>query len=488
MFVHVPVRIEHSFRYAGVNTVKSLPPIVIRENPRRVRLDTLPSAERRRRVDSTARAATAAERRRLAARDSAEHGLRPPYHRFAVCDTAPYRVVTGYRYGEARLPVAVKIPCDLKALENSPDLPASIYDPSDALFSPQERDALLAAALSLGAQPPFVLGGLLRPTFAYGADLTRYNRVEGFSTGLRADEQLGDGYALSALGRFAFADRQPNAELSVTRSNLSESVHFTGYTHLASASDWGHPLSFGSSLSALLFGHDEGFYYYAAGAELGGDRDAPFGHGAHVEWRLFSERQRTAEVHVTSGLAGGEYPANLVAREGWYTGGGVRLYHSLGIDPQGFRLLSDLRMETAVSDSVYTRAAVDVTASHGLGALAGAVTLSGGNSVGAMPAQRRWYVGGAQTIRGESPDTALSGNAYWIARAELGSDAVGLRPVVFGDLGWVGDRNRLSQVGRPLSGVGFGTSFLDGLVRADLARGIYPRQQWRFDLYLESRF
>jgi hypothetical protein len=59
---------------------------------------------------------------------------------------------------------------------------------------------------------------------------------------------------------------------------------------------------------------------------------------------------------------------------------------------------------------------------------------------------------------------------------------------VFGDIGWVGDRAKMSQVGRPLSGVGVGVSFLDGLFRFDVARGLNPRKQTRVDLYLESKF
>ena len=39
-----------------------------------------------------------------------------------------------------------------------------------------------------------------------------------------------------------------------------------------------------------------------------------------------------------------------------------------------------------------------------------------------------------------------------------------------------------------MSGVGAGVSFLDGLFRFDVARGIYPRKQFRVDLYLESKF
>jgi hemolysin activation/secretion protein len=120
--------------------------------------------------------------------------------------------------------------------------------------------------------------------------------------------------------------------------------------------------------------------------------------------------------------------------------------------------------------------------------LAGALTLSGGSSIGAVPGQRRWYLGGTQTIRGEAPDTARSGNAFWMTRTELGRNFEGMRAVVFSDLGWVGDRTRLREVGRPLSGVGVGASFLDGLIRFDLARGIYPGKQWRFTGYLDGVF
>jgi len=60
--------------------------------------------------------------------------------------------------------------------------------------------------------------------------------------------------------------------------------------------------------------------------------------------------------------------------------------------------------------------------------------------------------------------------------------------VGFGDLGWAGPRSEFSKPGRPMSGAGIGASFLDGLIRSDLAWGIYPTKRLRFDLYLEARF
>ncbi|HEX6047656.1 MAG TPA: ShlB/FhaC/HecB family hemolysin secretion/activation protein, partial [Gemmatimonadaceae bacterium] len=98
------------------------------------------------------------------------------------------------------------------------------------------------------------------------------------------------------------------------------------------------------------------------------------------------------------------------------------------------------------------------------------------------------YLGGAHTVRGQSPDTTQSGNAFWLGRAELGYAFPVVRPAIFGDIGWVGSRDALDQIGRPLSGAGVGASIMDGLVRFDVSRGFYPRKQWRVDMYIEAKF
>jgi hypothetical protein len=382
------------------------------------------------------------------------------------------------------------VPCDRSKLETSSDLPPSIYDPADELFDSKELDALKSVALSLSAQAPLSLGrGMLPPPMvSYGLGLMRYNRVEGLSFGASVDQQVGGGYSGTVVGRIGLADREPNIDLTVTRTNLTDAIHLSAYNHLVSASDWGHPLSFSSSVSALLFGRDEGFYYRASGAEIGGGRETSFGGGARVAWRGFVEQERTAAVNTTFAVNGADFPANLVADRGVYTGLGASLEHAYGLDPRGLRVLTNARVEAATGDSAYGRAALDVTMSHGLGALAGSLTLAGGSSVGGVPAQRLWYLGGSQTVRGESPDPAQSGNAFWLTRTELGTDDVGMRPTVFADIGWVGDRTKIGDVGRPMSGVGVGASFLDGLIRFDVARGLYPRKQFRIDLSLEAKF
>ena len=490
-FMRVPFKMEQSFKYASVNGRDTLPQIVIAQG---MRLDTLPDS-----VATAIRDSLRAARR--ARRDSIRQGLIEEPKRVTQCDTSEYRVITRTegRDGDLVLRTATRVPCDISRLATSPELPKSIFDPGEEIFGAKERDALIKEALSLGAQPPLfgMRGGSLpAPTAKWGVEFMRYNRIEGFSLGGQLEQQLGGGYSWKGIGRIGTADREPNVDLTVQRTNLERTYALTGYNRLVAANDWGNPLSFGSSLSALLFGRDEGFYYRASGVELTRTRE-PRSDGARIAWRLFFENERTAK-QKTSWSLGTPFVPNIASLGGHFLGTGLRINHTAGLDPRGFRLLTDLRLEAASAvksrDSVtdrYARGAADFTLSHGLPAsLIGALTLSGGTSAGELPAQRRWYLGGAQTVRGQQPDTAASGNAYWLTRAELGYDAGGVRPSLFGDLGWTGSRDSLYKnvIGRPMSGVGAGASFLDGLFRFDVARGLYPQKRWRVDMYVEARF
>lgn len=475
-FMRVPFKVEQSFKYNSVNGIDSLPkvpmPAILRAP------DSLSVAGRQAWWDSVTRVRLAAARAR---RDSVRAGVIPA-RRVTQCDTAEYKVSTQRKFGDARIAVASRYPCDLEKLKTSPDLPASIFDPTDELFDMKSRDALIQEALAIGAQPPFTLNPtkLPKPNWSAGLRLMRYNRIEGLSAGIDGSQQLGGGYTLDGIARIGIADRDPNFEARLTRTNLSQSIYFTAYKRLVPANDWGNPLSFGSSLSAALFGRDEGFYYRASGIEFGGrtEKDSP------IEWRLFAERPRAATVNTRFALGGTNGTPNIFATSGTYAGSAIRIRGQHGENPNGFRIFSDLRIESAAGDSTYGRGALDFTVATGLAA----VTLSGGSSVGAIPAHRRWLLGGTNTVRGQSPDTVQSGTAYWLVRTEVGKLIQGARPVIFSDIGWVGDRNRMRDIGRPLSGVGAGVSLLDGLFRFDVARGLFPKKQFRVDAYLEAIF
>jgi hemolysin activation/secretion protein len=166
----------------------------------------------------------------------------------------------------------------------------------------------------------------------------------------------------------------------------------------------------------------------------------------------------------------------------------VAHHSSYGLDPHGFRALTDVKLEGAAGTFDYSRGSLQTTLSHGLGrALDGALTLGAGTSGGQLPIQKQFFLGGVQTVRGQRAGAAI-GDAFWMSSLELGTSSVGIRKIVFGDLGWAGSRTDFSHPGRPLSGAGIGASFMDGLVRIDLAKGIYPEKSVRANLYVEARF
>lgn len=472
-FARLPVEISQAFSYQAINGPSTLPQVVINApdlGPLAIP-DSLSGPDARKWRDS---AIAVRRQTRKAFTDSLEK---------APCDSTGYRII-GRRQNAGDVPIAVRYPCDVERLANSPDFSTPMYDPNDALFGKANADALIASALPFGAQAALALGALPKPNFQYGLSLTRYNRIEGFSTGLMVEQALGAGYVATLTGRIGTADREPNAELSFARTNLNKTISVTGYNRLVSANDWGNPLSFGSSVSALMFGRDEGFYYRATGAELKWATER----GAKLDWRLFGEQQRNAAQRTDYSFGGGFVP-NISATRGAFGGASVRWVNTTGADPKGLRTLTDLRVEAAAGDSSYGRAAIDVTLSRSLFSnLVASMTVAGGTSAGQLPSQRRWFLGGTQTIRGQSPDTAQSGNAFWMSRVELGADRPGYRLLAFTDLGWTGNRADVGRIIRPMSGAGVGMSMFDGLIRFDVARGFYPRQQTRVAVYLSDRF
>ena len=471
-FMRVPVTFEQRFTYESVNGLDSVPPPPPSvRNPVLVLRDSLRTAG----TDSVVRDSLLRVARRERAKALAAD-------REQQCAATGTRVISRYRY-EGALPMTVRIPCDSAKLANSPDLPASIYDANESTFGVAEREALMKA-LTLGLQPGW---GPQAPTVEWGLSQSRYNRVEGLSTGVTLTSALGQGFTASLGARASYADREVNGELAAWRSNGRSTIRGAAYRRLVASNDWGSPLSFGASLASLLYARDEGAYYRATGVELTGTPTQ----AGNLEWRLFAEQQRGDTVHSRwTAFGGGNDPrfiANPMAAAVTSFGGAVRLRPQWGLDPDGFRAMTDLRLEAAGGDSSYARALVEATFTGPIGPLGAALTLAAGGAAGSLPVQRAFYVGGLQTVRGETALTA-SGNALWLARAELGTRNVGARTTIFGDLGWAGKREDWSRPGRPLAGAGIGESFLDGLFRVDLARGIWPARQWRLDLQLDAKF
>jgi hypothetical protein len=408
--------------------------------------------------------------------------------------------------GEGAVRVRLTTPCDVAALERSPDLPPSPYEKGEQLFSSGDRDELLAA-LDFDLQPGWAPQP---PQLRTGPSFLRFNRVEALSIGGEATQVLGLGYSAALTARIGVADLVPNAELSLTRSNGRRDLTARAYHRLAVANDdWGNPLGFGASAASALYGRDEGFYYRAWGAELAGVRAGTLG-GTARGWRLFAERQRNARREIRSVLVGRDFEPNIRAAELTVLGAGGDLSRSFGEDPRATRLTTRLRGEGAALSSQaaalgvpaasgwtgYGRLMGEATVTRGFGVLAGALTAGAGALAGDAPPQRLFYVGGLQTVRGQwaAPSNlargvaaGFVGDAFWLTRAELGLDRTGIRPAVFYDLGWAGPRGDFGT-GRALSGAGVGVSALDGLLRTDVSRGIWPEKRWRVDFSLQARF
>jgi hypothetical protein len=484
-FMRIPVRIEESFTYNSVNGPESIPALA---PPPKSLWDSLFAGDTtpRRNLSPEERRA----RNRAVARAAGELAERRARQREEECAATGSYTRDWNRY-EGTLRMAVRVPCDSTVLAKSPDLPSSIYDAGEEVFGVSERDELLKSldfSLQSGWAPQPIV-------WQYGLGQTRYNRVEGFSTGIAGSTNLGRGYSIDGSLRLGTGDWSPDAELGAARSNGRTTWRLGAYKRLSVASDWGAPLSFGAALGAVLFGRDDGFYYRSAGIDL--TRTITAG---SLTTRFFAEHQSEAEVTTGFSLAraagtGTAFGENIVATRGNVAGVEFRDVRSAGLDPQGWRAFSELRLEggyfSPTADSmeadVYGRAALDLTISRGFGQRTAASLTVGGGISDKAPVQRLFLLGGTETVRGQRPGTQ-SGDSYWISRLEIGRGIAAARGVVFGDLGWAGPRDRWSHPGRPMSGAGVGVSFMDGLVRADLARGIYPSKRYRFDLYLEARF
>jgi hemolysin activation/secretion protein len=211
-----------------------------------------------------------------------------------------------------------------------------------------------------------------------------------------------------------------------------------------------------------------------------------------IAWRVFAEQQDAVPVASRWSLFGGgsdtRFISNTTARAGVFSGASVRLRRTWGGDPGGWRVFTDVRGEAAGGAAGYGRLAAEAAVTRDVGLVSLSAGAGAGSSAGDLPPQRRWFLGGARTVRGQEAG-ALAGSAFRLAHAEAAVPVAFLKASVFADAGWAGDRTDLWRAGRPLSGAGVGLSALNGLVRVDIATGLAPRRPGpRVDITLDARF
>lgn len=376
-------------------------------------------------------------------------------------------------------------PRDSLTLLHSEQLPPPIWSDAPGFATREELEGMSDRLASLGGAIHTASG----PAFGWGlgeSDMLRYNRVESLSVGARGSVAMRE-LELSGTARLGMADLHPNAEVVLRRETMRRTLELRGYHGLTTVDPSGAALGLGNSLSALMFGRDEGEYYRASGAAF---TWAPPSIRRRT-WELtgYAEYQNDVERETHFALpriwTDSVFRPNVTAAEALQYGGMVQLRPWWGTDPirpqGGMELI--VQGETGEFDlaraSLTLRGAAQLVRGLRVGAEAAV-----GSSVGDVTPQRMFYLGGARTLRGYDAST-VAGTSMTRARLELARTFSFGAIAVFSDWGWAGDRDDIRNADQRWA-IGAGTSLLDGLVRLDLAHGLRSPRGWRLDLHLDS--
>jgi hypothetical protein len=385
------------------------------------------------------------------------------------------------RQHQADSVLAIVIPEDTLALVSSPTLGPPILEMGD-MISESEIRGLADAIGQIPASPwdtrlslPTGVGSLL--------EKARYNRIEGLSLALRGKADFGR-LSLDGLARVGFADRWPNVEAGLNGGRGGTRFRLSGYRRLAAANPEVKPFGAVNSVVAFFSQRDDGEYFRATGADLT-VRNA----SESFSVRLYAEAQRAAIRETDFSLPhvfnnDRLFRPNFVADTadqfgvamGWH--GSKPLSRSLTFG-------GELSAEAATGDFEFGKGAATLRALiTPPGPLSFAASVSAGASRGTVPRQHQFFLGGPATLRGYSGGVT-AGDAFWAGRVEVANSFPAVRLTAFSDIGWAGRRADFST-GRPLLSAGVGASFLDGLIRMDLARALRAPTGWRFDLYFDG--
>ena len=375
----------------------------------------------------------------------------------------------------------VNIPLDTAALIASTTLPPPFGAANDTLLSQGELEQLTHGLGDL-PQAPWQLH-VKRPRWG----LARYNRVEGLGLGARGDVDLGR-LRLDGAAYIATTDGEPDLQAGVLRETGNARVRLAGYRRLAGVDPAAHSLGIGNSLGALFLGRDDGDYFRATGAELIVTPAVTL--AQRFEIRVYAERQRRALKRTDFSFPHALHDdhlfrPNITADSADQVGASLTLRTQRGIDPDRPQWTAAVSLDGNVGTYRFGRVSTTLRVAAPLGPrIAGAVALAGGMSDGVVPLQSDWYLGGPGTIRGYGGNAAR-GDAFWRARFEVANRWPAARVVLFTDVGRAGPRDHLSLV-RPLTGVGIGASFIDGLIRFDVTRAVRSPTGWRLDFYTDA--
>lgn len=390
-----------------------------------------------------------------------------------------------YRLGRASdSSLAVVVPPDTLSLLTSPTLGPPVLEMGD-LITEAEIRGLGDAIRHMGEGAPAISRVELPSGVRALLQNARYNRIEALSLGIRGTAQHGKLW-VDGLARIGLADRVPNGELGIALSGERNRVRLAGYRRLAAVNPDTRPFGLVNSVWGVLAQRDDGDYFRTLGIELVAENSET----GWWSWRVYAERQRLATVETSFSLphvfdGDRHFRPNVAADTANQYGTALTLRGNQPVS-RVLQLGGEATIEAATGDYRHGKASATVRAIvTPRSVLAVALEGSAGTSTGSVPLQSRFYLGGPATLRGYD-GAVTAGNAYWRGRLEVANAFPAVRLAAFTDLGWAGARADFGK-GRALIGSGIGASFLDGLVRLDLARALRSPTGWRFDLYFDAR-
>jgi hypothetical protein len=376
---------------------------------------------------------------------------------------------------------------DTAALLNSELLPDDPFSSDEQLVTETELEDLIKERLEGLPRVPSMIGAPELQFSLFDPNLLRYNRIEGLSVGTSASADFG-AYIVRGSARIGVADLEPNFTFGIEKPGQNMNLFLTGYRRLNGTDPLRTPFTIGNSMSALIFGRDEADFYRTLGVELRGE---PAGtSGGRYWWRIYAQQERVAEVETQFSLRhlikdDYRFRPNIIADENDAVGAEGVLRFNRGLNPTGFRFGTELYGHGATGNFGFGRAALTLRFGIPLpGPFDMATEYAAGSSVDSVPLQHLWYIGGAGTLRGYNA-AVMTGNSFWRGRGEISYGLPAVRIVGFSDVGWAGDRDDVST-SKPLLSVGAGVSFLDGIVRFDIARGLREPKGWAATLYFDA--
>ena len=340
------------------------------------------------------------------------------------------------------------------------------------------------------------------------SDFVRVNRVEGLSVGAGVTRRLGDGFAVTARGRYGFDDRQGKGRLELSyRTATGAGLRAAVYRDYINAGDVNERSMALNSIAAQEFGSDYTDFFHSKGVSASGQLAPVFGWSPSLEAAV--ELQRGERVHAKP--ATGKYQSNIDATDLRQQRVTLSLDRPTTLAPFGFEVhahgeasLFRFRFPAMRDYSTFGRLALRANVERPFGRqrfVAQSLFASAGLGNVSLPVQQRVFLGGpvsgpgydfhqysAKTGFSQRLELRTPAPFFSIPLGRYGKTPASITLAPFVNAIWVGrtfdarnpyDKVHAREGWHP--SLGLGALALFDLVRVDMARGLRDGR-WTFSI------